>query len=305
MAISAEDTGPVQGSNGNGDCIIVTAADERYFDFAREMIESVLAHRRNNVAIGFLDLGLRHDQRSWLEERNVRVASPKTLLELGSSEPVRLEKMGYLARPFLREIFPDFSVYIWLDADTWLQDWSVIDNLADGARARGAAMVRQNESAYGFRFDLFLWTAKHFILGYGVLPGLWLLTRPHINNGVFAMTADAPHWREWRKRYQNAFNRTGVAAPHDQFGLNAAVYLGKIPTTFLPATHNWICDLAAPMWSEKDDKFCAPYAPFTPISLLHLAGPAKSTTFNINTIAGAVLRGAIRFKAKRELIRKT
>ncbi len=275
--------------------IIVTGSDERFFGLACELIASIEQNRPGPITLGFYDLGLTDAQRDWLRDHNIITVKPQTRIVLGTAGEDVTGKLAYLARPYLRENFPGFTVYIWLDADTWLQDWSGIAALHEGARSTGAAFVRQDEQAYYIRPWLIGWQFKHFVLGYGVITGLWLATRPHINNGVFALRADAPHWACWHKRYQRAFDRTHLPGPHDQFSLNAAVYLDRLPTKFLSATCNWICDLATPMWNAEHGKYCVPYAPYEPISVLHLAGPAKSNVFDVTATDGTSRHGPLRF----------
>lgn len=278
------------------DCIIVTAADSGYFPFAKDMIDSVVASGRTDFSMGMLDLGLTPEQCAWLLERGVAVRSPLTLLDLQSLAPEDRSKLGYLARPFLRENYPGHEVYVWLDADTWLQEASALDELVAGARAVGAAVITQTDSAYRFWPWLVGWKLKHFVKGYGAMAGLWLGSRPHINNGVFAMSASAPHWDHWRHRYQKAIDRTSIPAPHDQFGLNAAVYLDRLPTRFLSAGFNWICDLSAPMWNAEARRFCKPYVPHESIGVLHLAGAAKFEEFDVRTTFGKTRRSKLRYE---------
>ena len=275
------------------DGIVVTAADANYFEFAKDAVESVIACRKN-MALGFLDLGLNDEQRSWLRDRRVEIVAPKTMLDLPAGLNAQQRQMGYLARPFLREQFPGHETYVWLDADAWVQGRDGLDALMQGAARKGAAFVRQNEPSYRFWPWMVGWMHKHYVLGYGLVRGLWLAWQPMINNGVFAMRADAPHWEAWRLRYQGALTRTSVPAPHDQFSLNAAVYLDRLPAAFLPATDNWICDLATPVWNEEIGRFCSPREPFDPIHVLHLAGAAKETVFDIKTLAGGTMRRPLR-----------
>jgi hypothetical protein len=283
--------------------IVITASDAGYFGFASEMLRSVKALKEEDVSLGFIDLGLGTAERRWLDEQSVLVAAPHSELDLTAlkSKPT-LQKMGYLARPFLREAFPGYDLYAWIDADAWLQERSGLDTLLASAKRDGAALVRENERSYRFSRWLLGWKAKHFVLGYGMLHGAYLWTRPHINNGVFAMRADAPHWAAWQRRYQKAIRRTGIPAPHDQFGLNAAVYVDRLGASFLPPTCNWICDLATPMWDEAAGAFCVPYPPYTPISIMHLAGPAKTATYDIRTSGGRIIRGSLRFGAERTFV---
>ena len=264
--------------------IIVTAADRNYFQFAQDLIRSVLVHAGSTVALGFLDLGLAADQRTWLVSRGVYVRPPHSPLRPRSPDEAALGKMGYLARPFLRENFPGYGTYVWLDADTWLQDCSALDALITGACATGGAMVRQDERAYRFWLWQVCWIHKHSVLVYGALRGMWLASQPMINNGVFALAVNAPHWERWHCHYDSALGRTGLAVPHDQFGLNAAAYFDRLATAFLPATANWICDLATPMWNDNLGKLCVPYLPFDPISIIRFAGHRPRETRSMSAV---------------------
>src|ERR1700737_3121414 len=104
---------------------------------------------------------------------------------------------------------------------------------------------------------------------------------------MFAIHADAPHWREWARRYEAAIARTGALVPHDQFALNQALHGAlfergpRLETRLLDPTCNWICDRGVPMWNDAEGAFCRPYAPYDSIGVLHLAGPAKRKTYAI------------------------
>ncbi len=66
----------------------------------------------------------------------------------------------------------------------------------------------------------------------------------------------------------------------------------------LPASANWICDRGVPMWNDAAEAFCEPYAPYRVVSALHLAGPAKRTTYQIRRTGGGTFETMIRFGAK-------
>lgn len=279
------------------DVIVVTGADARYFGYAQDLVRSIVAIGRSDLAIGFYDLGIEPGQRAWLEGEGASVVRPRTLLR-GDFEPDAVSgQMGYLARPFLRENFPGYRTYVWLDADIWLQTGEALRLFVEAAGEGGAALVRQNDPAYRFWPWLEGWKLKHFCTGYGLVSGLRLTMTPHINNGAFAMGRDAPHWEAWRARYQGALARTGRAAPHDQFGLNAAVTLDRLPTTFLPTTCNWICDLAAPIWDPEARLFRSPTGRHEAISVMHLAGPAKTGTFKLRSTGGGIVETGLRYGA--------
>ncbi|HKX17732.1 MAG TPA: hypothetical protein VJT33_06960 [bacterium] len=254
----------------------------------------------SKLSLGCYDLGLSSEQRAWLAERKVQLVAPQTRLRLPSGGD-NFWARALLTRLFLREDFPGYDVYAWFDADLWFQDLHGVNALIDTACAHGAAIVHETERGYRFQDWLFEWTATHFMKGYGLVLGLWLLTRPHLNAGLFAFRADAPHWKRWRESLQQAIDRTGEVRPYDQFALNAAIYMHNLPTAFLAPPYNWICDRGIPMWNEAIGTFCVPYPPYRPISVMHLAGPAKREIYDVPTINGGSVRASLRHPRGRRL----
>ncbi|MET3925009.1 hypothetical protein [Devosia sp. 2618] len=192
--------------------IIVTAADDAYFGLAWAMIASVRAAGGRSVSFGLMDLGLKSEQRASLAENNVQVVTQTTGLARADGLRFPAAEMGYLARPFLRENFPGHEVYVWLDADSWVQDAEGYEGLAQAARQVGAAVVAETAHEYRFWPWLLGWRAKHYVFGYGLTRGIRLWLRPQINNGAFALTAGAPHWAVWQHYYQDALDRARCAA---------------------------------------------------------------------------------------------
>jgi hypothetical protein len=281
--------------------IVVSASDTKFFGLLKDMLASLdmQAVGPNGEAlvydVGIFDLGLSAADLDWLDGRTERVVKPRPHMGFGSAEsPLTL---AYLVRPFLPEYFPGFDIYLWIDSDVWLQSPEAPQAMIAGAASKGMAIAHENEKAYKFQPWLFRWTAKHFVLGYGLYRGLWLLRQPHLNAGIFAAHRDAPHWQAWARRYQAAMERTGKITPHDQFALNQAIYQDKLPTEILPPGDNWICDRGVPMWNDAENCFCEPYAPYKRISAIHLAGPGKRTAYPIRRTGGAQFQTVIRYGA--------
>ena len=117
------------------------------------------------------------------------------------------------------------------------------------------------------------------------------LARAHVNAGFFALTADAPQWAAWARRYEAALRRTGKLVPHDQFALNHALHVrgrDRVPVAMLDPSCNWICERGTPMWNDAKGAFCKPYPPYELISAIHLAGPAKEKRFQVRRTGGGV-----------------
>jgi hypothetical protein len=266
--------------------IVVSASDTKFFGLLKDMLSSLDSQTRGSFEyeLGIFDLGLSPDDLAWLGKRTDRVVPPKPHMGFGSAEsPLTL---AYLVRPFLPEYFPGYDIYLWIDSDVWLQSLEGPCAMVAGAGQKGMAIAHENERAYKFQPWLFRWTAKHFVLGYGLARGAWLLSKPHLNAGIFATHRDAPHWGAWARHYEAAMIRTGKITPHDQFALNQAIYQDKLATEILDANANWICDRGVPMWNDAEQCFCEPYAPFRRISALHLAGPGKRTAYPIRRTGG-------------------
>ncbi|HUN46107.1 MAG TPA: hypothetical protein VMU85_06295 [Stellaceae bacterium] len=277
--------------------VAVTSADANYFPLLRDMILSMQSQPGlPQLELACFDLGLAPEHIHWLKTYTDRILTPRPHFDLSAAQTNPLQ-LAFLVRPFLPEYLPGFDLYLWIDSDVWLQSPDAILGMIEGASAKGMAIAHEAESAYRFQLWLFLWTAKHFVLGYGPARGTWLLTRPHLNAGIFAIAHDAPHWRAWADCYQAAIGRTGRLTPHDQFALNQAIYQHRLDAAILPANANWICDRGIPMWNDEANAFCEPYAPYRTVSALHLAGPAKRTSYAIQRTGGQTFETMIRYGA--------
>lgn len=275
--------------------LAISSADSAYFGLMRDMVTSVKRQPGlPELEFAFFDLGLTEPQLAWLRGQTDRILRPRPHFDLhaGDATPILL---SFLIRPFLPSYAPGFDVYLWIDSDVWLQSPDALIAMIAGAQQRGMAIAHENEIGYRFQPWLFLWTAKHFLIGYGAARGAWLLSRPHLNAGIFAIARDAPHWSAWAECYRVAIERTGRLTPHDQFALNQAIYQGRLDVAILPASANWICDRGVPMWNDEAEAFCEPYAPYRALSALHLAGPAKRTTYQIQRTGGGTFDAMIRY----------
>lgn len=269
--------------------LIVTACNSRFSGLLRGLLatlQPVLADPA--VQLACFDIGLGEHDRDWLLQQGAIVRAPTAHFGLNAAD-YAVPLLSFLARPFLREYFPGYDFYVWIDSDIWLQDPGVIADYIAGATRHGLAITHEEERAYRFQPWLFGWTAKHFLLGYGPVTGAYLLARAHVNAGFFALAADAPQWEAWARRYEAALRRTGALVPHDQFALNHALHVrgkARVPVAMLDPGCNWICERGTPMWNDTLGVFCKPYAPFQPIKAIHLAGPAKLKQFEVRRTGG-------------------
>ncbi len=122
--------------------IVITAADEQYVALAQDLIDSLKAQPcKAPFDIGLLDVGLTPQSRMNFSRQNVHIETAQSDIEFPVREAWEKEKPGFrtlTARPFLRRYFPGYDVYIWIDADIWVQTPEAIDAMMASASGSNA-----------------------------------------------------------------------------------------------------------------------------------------------------------------------
>lgn len=106
------------------------------------------------------------------------------------------------ARPHLPCHFPGYDLYIWLDADCWVQDWQAVTLLATAASQKKFSIVAEVHRSYCafFHFGSYQqWLHDCYRRCYSENDANMLVNYPLLNSGVFAATNDAPPWRQWQR----------------------------------------------------------------------------------------------------------
>ena len=265
------------------DFTIVTAANDKYFWLLRKFIAAIRAHDAGREApIGVLDLDLSSENVAWLESRGTVVRDPGWDYNMAKPEKNWFKAMT--ARPNLPKHFPGHDVYLWLDCDTWVQDWGAVELYLEGAARDSFAVTPEidrsydQEGFYDFQYSCYK-------TGFGRKMAKKLASAPIINVGAFAATADAPHWEVWSEILSTCLAKT-VYFWAEQTALNVAFYTRGLQASFLPARCNWICHRALPFVSEDGATLLEPAPPFAPLGILHLTAMTKYETFDLATLSG-------------------
>ena len=180
-----------------------------YFELANNAILSIRDKPEGRqVALGVFDLGCTPEQRQWLRGRVDLVEQPQWEHSFTGRDQVPAYYKGILARPFLRKYFPGFDLYLWIDADAWVQDWRAVELFLHGARRRtGLAIVpeldRGNLMMYGGLPRFWHVFSPIYEPAFGAEVVNFLRTFPILNAGVFALHKDAPHWEVWAECLQS------------------------------------------------------------------------------------------------------
>jgi hypothetical protein len=286
--------------------VIVSGADSGYFPLLRDLVLSIRDKAPGEAAaIGVFDLGLTAEQRSWLGTQHVAMVEPGWDLDFPRRRQTPLLRKAQIARPFLRRYFPGYASYLWIDADAWVQEWSAIEMLLKAAAGGKLAICPEIDRSYKRHYKrpkLFGMTLQWrcYRTAYGLRIADRLGRNPMLNCGVFALRADSPSWDAWIAAMSRALQRTNFVFI-EQIALNYAVFTGAIAATFLPASCNWLCGDAAPMWDEPRRRLVEPNAPHAPLGILHLAGERqKEKSFTLATTDGDRMTTGLRYSELRQ-----
>ena len=297
--------------------IIITFSDNNYFNLLKDLISSIQRFpQSSNVSIGILDGGLEENQKKYLKGKVEYLKLANWDLEVSK---IKVRGRDYLknhvCRAFLPKYFPNYEKYIWLDCDTWINDWKAIEYLIKGSDDGKLAAVQT--IAPGYRdIGRVKWLFKSLAQiktqnfkhatssGFSKEIAQKIAFAPNINAGVFALERDSSFWNVWRNYLRQAIKK-GRIFSSEQLAMNIAVYYHNEPVEFLPPMCNWILDHLLPYFDEKRNCFVEPYLPYNNIGIMHLASKIKGenskmkkfedTFFDIKTIDNNIIKKNLRF----------
>lgn len=265
--------------------IIMTGCDAKFYHYMDESIQSWLALGLDSQAdIGILDLGLSSEQVQSLKSLGCAVVQPTWTIDVPDKLKVN-HQVGLVARTALRDYFPGYNVYLWFDADAWAQTPEFFEAMVDGAKAKGAAIIRENGAGVRRDFLYNKWWYGHMVATYGPIDGIRVAFPPAINIGIVALSDTAPHWEAWIRHYKVMIDKRHKTNL-DQHAFVAALALENLPAAQLSPRCNWIATLSSPVWSNDLKMLCEPVANGKPLSVIHMAGPDKRRDYKLKTTTG-------------------
>jgi hypothetical protein len=262
---------------------IASASSAEYFHFLQGMVLSVRDKPESKgIDISLYDLGLTDEQKAWLAGYVDNIVAPRWEYGLTAQDGMRDPFRAILAKPLIPKYFPGYDIYLHLDADAWVQDWSAIQTYLAAAESAALAITPEIHRAYTANY-----TASHefhdFIVElYGGTWGEAYVKKygyyPVLNAGVFAMPKDSPIWAFWRDNIQVSLQKSRHHCI-EQAALNLAVFEhpdlfhfaepDKKNIQFLPATCNWLCHQSLPLYDRETGRFVEPFLPHTPLGVIH------------------------------------
>ena len=299
---------------------IVTLADSKYFELLEELINSIQSHEESkNVSICVLDAGLTNDQVSKLKKKVFSVKKAEWDIKVPGYKVLKKEWLkSQVSRAFLPKYFPDFTKYLWIDCDAWVNSWSTVE-LYFRACDNGKLGITQSIGP-GYR----IMSKVKWLLGkiaiiksqnykHAKASGIEdsisrkLAFAPHINIGVFSLEKDSECWRVWQKNLKKTLAK-GKVFGSEGLAINIAVYHDNVDVEFLPLKCNWITSHLLPKYDSKENTFVEPYLPNEKIGIIHIAAGLwkdkkdmrlnKDVKIELDTLEGKKIEKSLRFGVK-------
>jgi hypothetical protein len=263
--------------------ILISAANRAYWPLLSGLLHSIDKRRRSaGVAVGVLDLGLAGDQIDRLRRYGANVVTPDWDYDVSgfAAKPPAVFK-AMTARPFLPRYFGGYDLYVWIDADCWVQDWRAVKMLCGSAEDWGFSIVPEMDRSYTpFLHDgrtFFDWARSCFVKCFGEEAAASLAHYPLLNCGVFAAARETPIWPLWAKCLGEVLARLREAFFFaEQTALNACIRNDEAPAALLPARCNWMCSRSLPLVAADGNSLLEPYPPHEPLGIIHLAAETKN-----------------------------
>ena len=234
---------------------LVSGSDENYLPFLKKLISSLVSSGSLEIVdlcIFSIDLEKKDliDYDSFISYKK----NPNFSVKLNFLPKNNWSKL-LTERPYLREHFPGYETYIWLDADTIVLNKNGIIDLINACNDKEISISTENHSDYvhvnnNFGIKNFLgsfykingWSFKNYKKFYSKIVAENLLFKPLFNNGVFGMKVNSSLWFKWQETYKKVLNicKDDYSLKNDQLSLNVVLYedLNKVGT--LEAVNNWI-----------------------------------------------------------------
>ena len=293
--------------------VIISLADAKYFELLNELIDSIKRFKESeNSAICILDAGLTTEQKQILSSKVDKIKSAEWDIEVPDFKIKGREWLkSQVSRAFLPKYFPSYEKYLWIDADAWVNSWEAIDLYYKGCENKKLSIATSADRAYGrvLRAEWFFGSLariksqnyKHAkSSGFSESIARQVALKPHLNIGVFALEADAPHWQFWQKNLKIALSN-GRIWGSEQIAMNITIYCDQQEVEILPAYCNWTL-IDALKFDKINNTLVEPYLPNHKIGIVHFAGKNNDEIRNnkdfiskVKTVDGDQIEMKLRF----------
>jgi len=263
--------------------VIVTGSDKKYYPFLKNLVNSLI--KSNSLDICDLCILDVEDNSQYLEELDSKITKKKKAnFNLNILFKDRQDWFKLLTeRPFMKDYFPGYDKYIWMDADTEVLSNDGIKNIIDACEDKDLAIAPEINESYVFKnskfgikkifksfYKISGWSFKNYRKYFSDRIGEDLFFKPLFNNGIFCLKSTSKIWDLWKTEYQGALNKakTSYGIKTDQLSLNKIIYENFEKISILDSTNNWLVSRSEKIKRINND-FFTPSFPNRKINILH------------------------------------
>ena len=262
---------------------IVSLADDKYFSLLIELIESIKSFQESkDVAICILDAGLSNNNKTLLKPLVNEIKKAEWDIDVPDYKIKGREWLkSQVSRAFLPKYFPEYERYLWLDSDTWINNWEAVEMFYKGCENNKLAIVQSIAPGYK-DVGRVNWIFKNLASvktqnykhaknsGFSDKIARKIALAPHLNIGAFSLQKSSTIWKKWQELLRESLMK-GRIFGSEGLAINILVYFYNIDTEFLPARYNWIASHLLPKFDNEKNIFVEPFIPHNKIGILHLA----------------------------------
>ena len=198
------------------DKIIVSSADSKYFFLLKELFLSLdKSGILSDYQFSILDTGLTEEQKIFFLDHSVIIKEAIWNTSVPKFKILGRDNLKtQVARAYLPDYFEDYKLYIWLDADMWLNDIKSFNLYEKGAFNNKLTIVPQSDRAYVknanvewlFGFPKKIKTINYKNISKSISKSLGRKYAFHstLNAGAFAINDNVNIWQCFQKNIKLA-----------------------------------------------------------------------------------------------------
>ena len=275
--------------------VIVTGCDKKYYPFLKNLVNSLINSNSLEICdLCILDVENESQYLSEIEDKITKKKKANYNLNIFFKDRQDWFKL-LTERPFMKDYFPGYEKYIWMDADTEVLSSDGIVNLINACEDKELAIAPEISESYVFKnskfgikkifksfYKISGWSFKNYKKYFSNRIGEELFFKPLFNNGIFSLKAESKIWDLWKFEYQNALNKakTSYGIKTDQLSLNKVIYENFEKVSILDSTNNWLVSISEKIIKINKD-FYTPSFPNRKINIIHYTQLSFDDNFKV------------------------
>tara|TARA_B100001173_G_C16021575_1_gene562339 strand:+ start:1366 stop:2247 length:882 start_codon:yes stop_codon:yes gene_type:complete len=276
---------------------LFTGSGSKFFYKLENLLKSLSESKEfESINLFIFDVGMSQSEIN-IASKYGKVIKPKDHLNF-NFEITKPWLRLYSSRPFLKEYAPGFEVYIWIDADIMVFNWSLFNDLCNISEKGKIGIVPEVDVSYLYNFEnkeykkifknLYLrrgWTFRNLTKYFKKIDIEKFSSLPCLNAGLFSFPNKNDIWKDWQKTYQEVCNQSKSEdiISMDQTSLNIEIYKSLEKTVLLDAKYNFLVKNSMPM-INLENKYVKPTSPFDEIYAIHFTGVDMKLTYEFNRL---------------------